>query len=57
MTDLYGAIAGRVAALRDAGYPHDTFPAAAEILQYATDDEASGHLRYLRAAQFRALER
>ena len=56
MPDLYEAIAARVVTWRNAGYPHGTFPAVAEILQYATDDEASGHLRYLRAAQFRALE-
>ena len=56
MPDLYEAIAGRVDAWRADGYPHEAFPAVAEVLQFAIDDEASGHLRYLRAAQFRALE-
>ena len=56
MPDLYEAIAGRVDAWRADGYPHEAFPAVAEVLRFAIDDEASGHLRYLRAAQFRALE-
>lgn len=56
MAELHAALSERVAAWRDTGYRHDDFPAIAEIPHYATDDDATGHLRYLRAAQFRALE-
>jgi hypothetical protein len=55
MPDLHEAIAERVAEWRAAGYPHGEFPAIAEILQFALDD-APGSLRYLRVANFRALE-
>lgn len=56
MPNLHEVLAARVADWRAAGYRHDDFPTIAEILHYATDDDATGHLRYLRAAQFRALE-
>lgn len=55
--ELHVALAGRVRAWRDAGYPHDDYPAIAEILGYAVDGEGpDAPLRYLRAAQLRALE-
>ena len=63
MTELHEALAARVAAWREDGYPHDAFPAAGEILQYAIQGEEpdapfpqSGELRFLRAPQLRALE-
>lgn len=63
MPELHEALAGRVAAWRAAGYPHARYPAIGEILRHAVEDEVpgepfprSGHLRYLRAAQLRALE-
>lgn len=63
MTELHAALAARVDDWRAGGYAHDRFPAIAEILRYAVDGEdpmepfpASGSLRYLRAAQFRAVE-
>ncbi|MEJ7753424.1 MAG: hypothetical protein WKF46_10820 [Candidatus Limnocylindrales bacterium] len=55
MTELHEALAARVAAWREDGYPHDAFPAAGEILQYAIQGEEpdapfpqSGELRFLR---------
>lgn len=63
MPELHQALAVRVSDWRAAGYPTDRYPAVAEILRFAIEGEedgapfpASGHLRYLRAAQFRALE-
>lgn len=61
MVELHAALAERVSAWRTEGYPTDHFPAIAEILQFATEDHdgeapGSGTLRYLRAAQLRALE-
>lgn len=53
---LHEAIAERVSAWRDEGYPHPEYPALAEILEFAWSDEEQGNLRYLRVAQFRALE-
>ncbi|MBI3746460.1 MAG: DEAD/DEAH box helicase family protein [Chloroflexi bacterium] len=55
--ELHEALASRVDAWRQAGYPSD-IPALAEILEFAIEDGDSGpgHLRYLRAAQLRALE-
>jgi type III restriction enzyme len=42
---------------RDAGYPHEAYPAIAEILGHAVEgDGPAAPLRYLRAAQLRALE-
>jgi hypothetical protein len=55
--ELHEALASRVRPWREAGYPDDRHPAIAEILGYATGgDGAEAQLRYLRAAQFRALE-
>jgi len=56
VTELHQALAVRVTAWRDDGYRHDRFPAIAEILGYAFEDDETRQLRYLRAAQFRALE-
>jgi hypothetical protein len=63
MAELHQALASRVAAWRAAGYPHDATPAIAEILGHAVEGEdpaapfpQSGQLRFLRAAQLRALE-
>ncbi|MFM8442030.1 MAG: hypothetical protein ACKN9W_01670 [Methylococcus sp.] len=56
MSLLHEIIATRVDAWRTQDYPCTDFPAIAEILQFAFDDEQSGQLRYLRKAQFRALE-
>lgn len=55
--ELHEALATKVDVWRDAGYPSDV-PALGEILEFATEgrDDGSGHLRYLRAAQLRALE-
>lgn len=62
MAELHEALAARVAKWRADGYP-SAYPAIAEILEYAIADEqegrpfpATGSLRYLRAAQLRALE-
>ncbi|MEX1104257.1 MAG: restriction endonuclease subunit R, partial [Dehalococcoidia bacterium] len=63
MTELHVAIAQRVDTWRSEGYPHDRYPAIAEVLRFAIEGEGpasphpqSGTLRYLRAAQLRALE-
>lgn len=62
MPEVHEELADRVSAWRAAGYPSD-YPAVAEILEFAVEDEApgraypaSGSLRYLRLAQLRALE-
>jgi hypothetical protein len=61
--ELHEALATRVAGWRADGYPSGRFPAIAEILNFAIENEdpaapfpATGNLRYLRAAQLRALE-
>ena len=51
MTELHAALAPRVAEWRDAGYPHDRYPANSEILGFAVEGEPPSQLRYLRAAQ------
>ncbi len=56
MSLLHEIIAARVDAWRTQDYPCTDFPAIAEILQFAFDDEQNNQLRYLRKAQFRALE-
>ncbi len=56
MSYLYQALTHRVDAWRAANYPCDEFPAIREILEFATEDGEAGQLRYLRRAQFRALE-
>lgn len=54
MSHLYQHLAVLVEKWRSSDYKSD-FPAIAEILDWARDPE-TGHLRYLRAAQFHALE-
>lgn len=56
MKHLHEAIAEKVTAWRSEGYPHSDYPAVAEILDYAWADDERRELRYLRTAQFRALE-
>lgn len=56
MSLLHEIIATRVDAWRAQDYPCTDYPAIAEILQFALDDEQNNQLRYLRNAQFRALE-
>ena len=54
MTHLYELIQRNVTAWREEGYPTD-YPALSEILEYAMLRDSS-NLRFLRAAQLRALE-
>lgn len=54
MTYLYQALERSVAKWRDAGYPHEQYPAIGEILDYARLED--GSFRYLRKAQLQALE-
>jgi type III restriction enzyme len=56
MLVLFQALAKRVDAWRDAGYPSADYPAIAEILRFAVEDDSDGRLRFLRRAQLRALE-
>ena len=57
MTFLYQVLIDRVDVWRAAHYPCDEYSAIREILEFATEDgEEVGQLRYLRQAQFRALE-
>ena len=56
MSYLYQVLTQRVDAWRAANYPCDGFPAIREILEFATEDGEAAQLRYLRRAQFRALE-
>ncbi|MEA3341440.1 MAG: hypothetical protein U9R15_15865 [Chloroflexota bacterium] len=55
MTHLYELIQQNVAIWREDGYPTGDYAAIAEILDYAVLPE-SGGLRFLRAAQLRALD-
>lgn len=55
MPHLYELIQQNVTSWRESGYPTDHYPAIAEILEYAAIPE-TGSLRFLRAAQLRALE-
>ena len=55
MMHLHQTLAGAVTAWRNENYASEQTPAIAEILQYAVESE-TGNLRYLRNAQFRALE-
>ena len=55
MPHLYELIQQNVTTWREDGYPTADYPAIAEILDYATLPE-TGNLRFLRAAQLRALE-
>ena len=54
MTHLFQALGQRVDAWRAGNYPCPDYPAIREILEFA--QEEGGQLRYLRRAQFRALE-
>jgi type III restriction enzyme len=56
MAYLYQALSERVDQWRAAHYFCDEFPALREILEFALEEGESGQLRYLRRAQFRALE-
>jgi len=56
MSLLHEIIATWVDAWRAQDYPCSEYPEIAEILQFAFDDEQNNQLRYLRNAQFRALE-
>lgn len=56
MTYLYQALSGKIDEWRDSNYPCDNYPAIREILEFAVEDDETGQLRYLRRAQFRALE-
>lgn len=56
MSHLFQALAQRVDDWRTANYPCADYPAIREILEFALEDGDSGQLRYLRKAQFRALE-
>jgi len=55
MAHLYQALAGRVDAWRQEGWPCEPFPAIAEILEWAADPDGDSP-RYLRLPQLRALE-
>jgi hypothetical protein len=56
MTHLFQALAVRVDGWRNDRYACPDFPAIGEILDFALEDPATDRLRYLRRAQFRALE-
>jgi type III restriction enzyme len=56
MTHLFQALAERVDVWRQQAYPCPAYPAVREVLEYATLDDGSGQFRYLRKAQYRALE-
>lgn len=56
MNHLFQALSERVDAWRAARYDCPDFPAIGEILDFALEDPATDQLRYLRRAQFRALE-
>ena len=56
MNHLFQALAVRVDEWRKARYECPDFPTIGEILDFALEDPATDQLRYLRRAQFRALE-
>ena len=56
MSYLYQVLAERVDGWRTENYRCEDFPAIREILEFATEDGEVDQLRYLRRAQFRALE-
>jgi type III restriction enzyme len=56
MNHLFQALSIRVDEWRKARYECPDFPAISEILDFALEDAATDQLRYLRRAQFRALE-
>ena len=53
---LHEALAARVQDWIARGYPHDTYPAVAEIFEWAHGAEDTGNVRFLRPPQLRALE-
>jgi len=55
MSQLHQAIAERVNAWREQGYPCPEFPAVGEILDWSREEQ-TGALRFLRSPQLRALE-
>jgi len=55
-TYLHEALAAKVSEWRRNQYPCEDYPAIAEILQYAWLDDETPSLRFLRRAQFVALE-
>lgn len=56
MSSLFQTLAAKVDDWRQEKYPCDDHPAIREIFEFAIEDELTGQLRYLRRAQFRALE-
>lgn len=56
MAHLHEELANRVTIWRGENYACGDFPAIEEILDFADEDNDSNQLRYLRKAQFRALE-
>jgi hypothetical protein len=56
MNHLFQALTVRVDEWRKARYDCPGFPAIGEVLDFALEDSATDQLRYLRRAQFRALE-
>lgn len=56
MNHLFQALTVRVDEWRKTRYECPDFPAIGEILDFALEDPATDQLRYLRRAQFRALE-
>lgn len=56
MNHLFQALSARVDEWRQSRYACPDYPAIAEILDFALEDPTTDQLRYLRRAQFRALE-
>lgn len=56
MSHLFKALSIKVDEWRTSKYECQEFPAIGEILDFALEDPATDQLRYLRRAQFRALE-
>lgn len=56
MSQMHEALSTKVLEWRESGYPFKEFPAIAEILHFAWEDDQRGQLRFLRKAQFQALE-
>lgn len=56
MRYLHELLADNVADWRNGGYRCPVYPAIAEVLTFATTENGDGELRYLRRAQFHALE-
>lgn len=56
MTHLYQKLSDKVDEWRIGNYPCTDYSLVREILEFATEDNEGGQLRYLRNAQFRALE-